>query len=309
MTTPGHRPHHIRRAIGLALVSVFLFTAMSAIVKWIASFGYAATQITFFRAVFALLLSVPILLVQVGPAGFRTARPLGYVLRGFIGVFGTVFCFYGLANLPLADSVAIGFTMPLWVALLSAPVLGERVGLRRWLALLAGFAAILIIVPPTGAAPLVPALAALAGNGLIGLTLVLLRRLNATERPQTIVFYYMAALTLGTSILAPLDWRTPDSAHDFLGLAAVGIMAGLAHTVITHAYRYAPAAVVASFDYTGMLWGVLFGYLVWDERPGANLYVGAAIVIGCGLYILLSEGRHGRVTDPVGETGASRPPH
>ncbi|MBM3573057.1 MAG: DMT family transporter, partial [Alphaproteobacteria bacterium] len=182
-------------------------------------------------------------------------------------------------------------TIPLWVTSLSVPILGERVGWSRWAAVLAGFAAILIIVPPSGDAPIIPALASLAGNGLTGLAVVLLRRLNATERPQTIVFYYMLALTLGTSVLVPFDWRTPASLHDFLGLAAVGIAAVCAHTMLTYAYRYAPAAVVAPFDYTGILWAVVIGYVVWGEQPTPNLYLGAVILIGCGLYILLTEGR------------------
>lgn len=293
-------PHQVRRAIGLAVLAIFSFTLMSAVVKWIGGAGYGATQITFFRALFALLTVTPILLIQVGPSGFRTARPWGFAFRGFIGVFGTVFCFYGMTHLPLADSVAIAFTIPLWITVLSWPLLGEPVGIGRWAAVLAGFAGVLVIVPPTGEAPVIPALVALVGNGLIGLTLVLLRRLNATERPQTIVFYYMVALTIGTAALAPFDWRTPASPGDWTALIAIGLIAALAHTLLTHAYRFAPAVVVATFDYTGILWGVLFGYLIWDERPGANLLIGAVIVIGCGLYVLLSEGRHGRVENPVG---------
>jgi drug/metabolite transporter (DMT)-like permease len=288
-------------------MAIFAFTSMGAVVKWIGGAGYAATQITFFRAFFALLTVTPILLIQVGPSGFRTARPWGFALRGFIGVFGTVFCFYGMANLPLADSVAIAFTIPLWITVLSLPVLGEPVGAGRWAAVLVGFAGVLVIVPPTGDAPLVPALVALAGNGLIGLTLVLLRRLNATERPQTIVFYYMVALTIGTAALLPLSWRTPATSGDWTALVAIGVIAALAHTLLTHAYRFAPAVVVATFDYTGILWGVLFGYFIWGERPGANLFIGAVIVTGSGLYVLLSEGRHGRVEDAVGGHRPARP--
>jgi drug/metabolite transporter (DMT)-like permease len=291
--------HDIRRAVAFAVAAIFAFTAMGAVVKWVGN-GYAATQVTFFRAFFALLTMTPILLIQVGPSGFRTARPWGFALRGFIGVFGTTFCFYGMANLPLADSVAIAFTMPLWVTVLSWPVLGEPVGAGRWVAVIAGFAGVLVIVPPTGDAPLIPAVVSLAGNGLVGLTLVLMRGLNATERPQTIVFYYMVALTIGTAALLPLDWRTPAAPGDWTALIATGVIAALAHTLLTHAYRHAPAVVVASLDYTGILWGVLFGYVIWDERPGANLFIGAVIVIGCGLYVLLSEERHGRVKDAVG---------
>jgi len=281
---PGVLRESIVRGALLAVFAVLLFSTMSALVKW-SSAGYAVTQLAFFRATFAMVPILPMFLAQ-GRSSF--ARPTwlgGIVLRGAIGVAGMVMVFYGVANLPLADSVAISFTVPLWVTALAAPFLGERVGGRGWIAVAAGFMGVMIIAPPTGRVDLVPALVCLIGNGLIACTLILLRRLGRHHRTATIVFYHTVALIIGTACLAPLDWRTPDAA-DWPFLVALGILGGTAHLVLTQAYRLAPAPTVAAIDYTAIFWGVLFGYAIWGETPDANLALGAAIVIASGLYIV-----------------------
>ncbi|MCK6449299.1 MAG: DMT family transporter [Alphaproteobacteria bacterium] len=283
---PGGAPSgdSVVRGVLWAVFAVFLFSVMGALVKW-SSAGYAITQLAFFRSTFALLPILPLLLAD-GRASFERPTWLGgIVLRGVIGVAGMVMVFYGVANLPLADSVAISFTVPLWVTALAAPFLGERVGGRGWIAVAAGFLGVMIIAPPTGRSDLVPALVCLAGNGLIGCTLILLRRLGRHHRTAAIVFYHTVALIIGTACLAPLDWRTPE-AGDWPFLVALGVLGGSAHLVLTQAYRLAPAPTVAAIDYTAIFWGVLFGYAIWGERPGANLVLGAAVVIASGLYIV-----------------------
>lgn len=272
------------RGVLWAVFAVFLFSTMGALVKW-TSAGYAVTQLAFFRAAFAMLPILPLFLAD-GRAAFEPPRWIGgLVLRGVIGVAGMTMVFYGVANLPLADSVAISFTVPLWVTALAAPFLGERVGWRGWIAVIAGFLGVMVIAPPTGRSDIVPALVCLIGNGLIGCTLIVLRQLGRHHRTAAIVFYYTVALIIGTGCLAPLDWRTP-SPGDWPFLVALGILGGLAHLVLTQAYRLAPAPTVAAVDYTAIFWGVLFGYVIWSERPGLNLVVGAAIVVASGLYIV-----------------------
>jgi drug/metabolite transporter (DMT)-like permease len=278
-------PQNLARGIAWAVLAMFLFSSMSALVKW-ASADYAVSQLAFFRAAFAMVPILPLFLSQGWTA--VSARPVwlgGIVLRGVVGVAGMVMVFYGVANLPLADSFAIAFTVPLWVTALAAPFLGERVGIRGWIAVATGFLGVLIITPPTGRVDLVPAAVCLAGNGLIGYSLVLLRQLGQRERTSTIVFYYTVALIVGTSFLAPLNWRTP-VLTDWPFLAGLGILGGLAHLTLTQAYRLAPAPTVAVIDYTAIFWGVLFGYVIWGEFPGANLMVGASVVIASGLYII-----------------------
>lgn len=272
------------RGIGWAILAVFLFSSMGALVKW-TSAGYAVTQLAFFRALFAMIPTLPLFLAQGTTAIARPGWIGGMVLRGVVGVAGMTMVFYGVANLPLADSVAISFTVPLWVTALAAPFLGERVGLRGWLAVLAGFLGVMIIAPPTGQVALLPAIACLIGNGLIGYALILVRQLSAYDRTPTIVFYYTITLILGTACLAPLDWRDPPPS-DWPLLVGLGVLGGGAHLAVTQAYRLVPAPTIVSFDYTAIFWGVLFGYWIWGEVPSANLVLGAAVVIASGLYIV-----------------------
>jgi drug/metabolite transporter (DMT)-like permease len=274
----------VARGVLWAVLAIFLFSSMSALVKWNGA-AYAVTQLAFFRATFAMVPILPLFLAQGGASMARPGWLGGIVLRGVVGVAGMVMVFYGVANLPLADSVAIAFTVPLWVTALAAPFLGERVGVKGWIAVTAGFLGVLVIAPPTGRVDLVAAFVCLVGNGLIGFSLILLRQLSRYDRTATIVFYYTVSLIVGTSCLAPLDWRTPPPA-DWPGLVGLGVLGGLAHITLTQAYRLAPAPTVAAIDYTGIFWGVLFGYAIWGEKPGANLALGAALVIGSGLYIV-----------------------
>lgn len=289
MTADAQRIANIRRGIALAITAIALFTGMISLVKFLST-SFAPMQIAFFRSVCALALCLPILLADSGLRGLRTTTPGAYVLRGFVGAGSIVSSFYGVSLLPIADWVAMSFMVPLFVTALSAPVLGETVGVHRWAAIALGFAGILIIVPPTGSASLWALVVGMTAQLLVSLALVLIRRMGNAERTTTIVFYYMVALSLMTAMVAPLDWRMPSGAQWSL-LALVGIVAGGAHLLITAAYRLAPASVISPFDYTGIVWAILLGYFVWGETPDINLFIGGAMVIASGLYVLISATR------------------
>ena len=289
MTTDAQRIANVRRGIALAVTAIALFTGMISLVKYLST-SFAPMQIAFFRSVCALGLCLPILLADSGLRGLRTATPSAYVLRGFVGAGSIVSSFYGVSLLPIADWVAMSFMVPLFVTALSAPVLGETVGAHRWAAIALGFAGILIIVPPTGSASLWALAVGMTAQFLVSLALVLIRRMGTAERTTTIVFYYMVALSLMTAMVAPLDWRMPSGVQWPL-LALVGIVAGGAHLLITSAYRLAPASVISPFDYTGIVWAILLGYFVWGEKPDINLFIGGAMVIASGLYVLINATR------------------
>jgi drug/metabolite transporter (DMT)-like permease len=279
----------LRRGVALALVAVALFTGMMALVKWLSA-SFAPMQVGFFRASCALAFCLPVVLADAGWRGLRTRQPGAYVLRGLCGVGAIVLSFHGVALMPIADWIAITFLVPLFVAALSAPMLGEHVGGRRWAAILVGFAGVLIIVPPTGQASAWALAVGVASQATVAMALVLIRRLGDAERTTTIVFYYMLALTLITSVLAPFDWRMPVGTQ-WLLLALVGVIAGAGHLLLTAAYKLAPASVIAPFDYSSILWAVLLGWFVWAEAPGLNLFLGAPLVILSGLYVVLTATR------------------
>lgn len=277
-----------RAGILWALLAVLLFSTMGALVK-LMSAHYAITQVAFCRSFFALLAILPLFLAQGAKLG-QSGWWLGHALRGAIGIAGMLAVYVSYARLPLADAVALTFTVPLWVTALAGPLVGERADARAWGAVVAGFAGVLVIFPPTGDADWLPVVMGLLGNGLIALQITLIRRLGRTDGTTRIVLYYTIALAAGTAVLAPIGWRTPSLDHAGI-LVAIGVIGGAAHLCLTQAYRIAPAAIVASFDYTGLLWSALLGYLLWQERPSANLAIGAVIIIASGIYVLQRSGR------------------
>lgn len=285
----------IRRGVALALVAVALFTGMIALVKWL-SRDFSPMQVAFFRASCALALCLPVALADGGLRGLRTAQPGAYALRGACGVASIVLSFHGVALMPIADWVAITFLVPLFVAALSAPMLGETVGWRRWIAIGAGLAGVLVIVPPTGTASAWALAVGVCAQMSVALALVLIRRMGAAERTTTIVLYYMLAMTGITALLAPLDWRAPEGTQ-WAMLAAVGVIGGCGHLLLTAAYRLAPASVIAPFDYTSIAWGVLVGWLAWGDEPSPRLLLGLPLVVGSGLYVVMS------ATRPAGGAG------
>jgi drug/metabolite transporter (DMT)-like permease len=291
---PRPRTGDLRRGTALALLAVLLFTVMVALVKWLSA-TFSPMQVGVFRAGCALALVLPVLLAVDGPRALRTTAPSAYVLRGLLGAGAIVTSFYAIAAMPIADWVAISFLVPLFVAALSGPMLGEQVGWRRWVAILAGFAGVLVIVPPTGAASAFALAVGVASQAMVAMALILIRRMGSRERTTTIVFYYMLSLTLITGLVAPAFWVRPQGS-EWLLLAAVGLIGGVAHLLVTAAYRLAPASVIAPFDYTGMLWALLIGWVVWRETPDANLLVGVPLVIASGLYVVMSAARRPQVS-------------
>jgi drug/metabolite transporter (DMT)-like permease len=164
------------------------------------------------------------------------------------------------------------------------------VGWRRWLAILAGLAGVLIIVPPTSSASALALAIAVSSQAMVTMALILIRRMRDRERTTTIVFYCMLSPALITSAIVPAFWLAPQGIEWAL-LALVGVIGGTAHMLLTAAYRPAPASVTAPFDYTDLLLALAVGWLVWNEIPDANLMVGGVLVIGSGLFVVMSAAR------------------
>lgn len=287
------------RGIAYALLGVFLFSAHDVLVKWLVA-DYPVLEIIFFRSLAALIPCALFVRREGGVRALRTRRRSLLLLRGLLGVsaFGPFYLAY--AFLPLADVIAIGFSAPLFVTALSAPLLGEKVGWRRWAAVVVGFLGVLVMVRPGSTMFEAAALLALAGSALYALAMIVTRRLVATETTAAvIVFANLVYIAVG-GLSLPFRWVAP-SAGDALLLAALGLITGCAQFWMTQAYRYARAATVAPFDYTALIWAVLFGYLIWGDVPGVGVALGASLVIATGLYILRRE------APPAAGFSAARP--
>lgn len=271
------------------VAGIFCLTLSDAQAKWLGD-HYSPIQILFLRA----LIAAPVVfLLAVSLAGRRALRTrhLGVHLgRGAINIISAS-CFYlGLRYLPLAENTAIAFAAPLFVTALSVVLLKEKVDGRRWLAVAAGFAGVLVIVRPGSASFQLAALLPLITALLYACMMITARAIGKNEGMLTTMFYIVIGQLVSSAIAIPWFWETPRLA-DMPLFAGVALFSTLGLTLITQGFRIGPASVVAPFDYTGLLWATLLGWLIWNERPEVSATIGAVFIAGSGLYIAWRETR------------------
>ena len=231
-------------------------------------------------------------LLMFAPMGvwdfWRTDR-LGLQLLRSLFLFGGTACnFVALRYLQLAETAAIFFAAPLIVAALSVPMLGEHVGPRRWTAIAAGFIGVLIVVRPGFGLVHWAVFLSFAAAIFASLYMITTRKLSHTERDVTTQFY---TALVGTAIMTPfvpLDWQTPTGAN-LVAIIAVGILGGIGHFILILAHRFAPAPTLAPFIYIQIIWMAGLGYFVFSDLPDQWTMLGAAVVVGSGLYLLYRE--------------------
>ena len=276
-----------RHAITCVLSASATFTVGSAVVKALTA-DFPVLEIVAFRSAVAFLALLPVLWRHGGIAALATRRPLGHGLRTICGFIGTVTAVYGYAVLPLATVTALGFAMPLFLTVLSVPLLGEHVGRRRGSAVLAGLGGVLLMLRPWqsgGALPLGPVAIVLAGVVAWALSMISIRRMGeAGERNVTIVAWY----SLGTAALAAIGavphWIAP-TIPQLVELTAVGLLSGVAQLLMTEGYRNGETTLLAPFEYGAILYATILGVALWGEWPDCWSLLGVAVLIGAGLYI------------------------
>lgn len=275
------------RGIGLMVLSVALFSIMDALVKLLAQ-TYHPFQVAFFRSLFALLPIGVMVAARGGMPILATRRLGGHAARSVVGIAALLMFFYSFAHMKLADVVAVGFAAPLFITALSVPLLGEKVGWRRWSAVLVGFAGVILVVDP-GSGILDPvALIALSAALFYAFAVVVIRKLSSTESNAAIVFYFSVAATLVCGAMMPFLWIPPTAEHLVL-LALIGILGGSAQYVMVEAFRWGPVSVLVPFEYTAIAWSLSFGFFAFGETASVQMLVGVAIIAASGLYILHRE--------------------
>jgi drug/metabolite transporter (DMT)-like permease len=284
---PASSRDDVRRGIFFVVLSILMFGVANALVK-LASETYPVTEIIFFRCMFGLLPATWLVLKAGGFGTLHTHRFGEHLSRALVQFLSMMSIFIAFRMMPLTDAIAITFASPLFMTVLSIPLLGERVRLHRWGAVIFGFGGVLLMVNPGPSTLESGAIFALANAFLGALVTIALRRMSVTETTSTLVFYQIA-ITAGFSlVLLPLGWVTP-TWTDLLILGAIGIASGVGQFWWTQAYRFAPASVAAPFSYMSMIWAVLFDFLIWHSIPTLGLLGGAVIVVLSGLYILYRE--------------------
>jgi drug/metabolite transporter (DMT)-like permease len=275
------------RGIGFALLAMALFTFQDAITKWLTA-DYSIFQLLFMRSL--LLLPPCLAYLRLAGASWWPRRPGPVLVRCILGFLAWVCFFAALREMPLADVIAITFAAPLCVTALSVPLLGEAVGLRRWAATAVGFAGVLIIVRPGGEMFGAAAALALLATLFYALSVIMIRD-QAKSETSALLLLSGVVVNLGLSALAqPLVWITPDGPALAL-MTIMGLAAGMGQFALIQAYRFAPAAVVAPFDYTALIWAVLLGWLLFADLPGPAVIAGASVVVASGLYTFHRETR------------------
>ncbi|GEK49232.1 membrane protein [Bisbaumannia pacifica] len=268
---------------------VFCLSVGDAISKWLGEV-HSPVQIIFFRTLVSLPLIALIARFYGGLRKLTTRRPGVHLVRGLFAT-GTMLCFvFGLTLLPLAETTAIAFAAPLFVTLLSVPLLGEKVGRLPLVAALVGFLGVLVVVRPGGAGFEVGGLVVVGAALCYAMLMITARRYGVREYLWAMVFYVTLVPLVVTGVLLPWVWQVPAPLH-WLGFLGAGIFGIGAMACITLAFRHAPAALAAPFDYTGMLWAVLLGWWIWGEIPDAWVFAGSALIIGSGLAIAFHERR------------------
>jgi drug/metabolite transporter (DMT)-like permease len=262
-------------------------TMSDAATKWLTA-SLPIGEILFVRAL-VVTIAIGLIMWRSGSfAGLRIGRFRNIGTRSVLAVCSTFLIVASLARLPLNEVIAILFVGPLFVAVLATPLLGERVSVHRWLAVLIGFTGMLIMVRPGTAGFQLVALLPVVAALVAATRDIVTRRISTAETSIAILFYSMVALTLVGLATAPFGWRPMDGGELAIVILA-GLMFGIGHYFVIEGYRYAEASVVSPYRYTNLIWAALLGFVLWGEIPSIWVLAGTPLVVGSGLYILLHE--------------------
>lgn len=278
------------RLIGIGLVSFtyLLFSLLDGSAKWLVG-SVPVIVVVWLRFATHVVVAGAVLFPLRGWSLIKTNHLRWHVLRALMFMAMTGINFWALQYLQLTVTSSISFTVPLIIALLGAPLLGEKLDRGRWAAILVGFAGVVVIIRP-GSAGFHPAmLASLVNAVLYALFMLMTRRLAAYDSPETIQYLPALGAAIGLAPFALAAWESPEGWLEWAVACLMGVLGGLGHYLLALAHRYAPATVLAPFLYQQVFYMALFGYLVFGDLPGVAVWTGAAIVIASGLYLFNRE--------------------
>ncbi len=293
---PGH-PTDARRAALLMLGSVAVFSLMDAGLKTLSA-HYPPFQVAALRGASSLPLVLAWALATSGPRALLRVRWPLHLLRGVLGIVMMASFVYALRTLPLSTAYSIFFVAPLLITALSVPILGERVGPRRWSAIAVGLAGVLVVLRPGGEGMLTLAgLAVLLAAFGYAVSAITVRVLARTDSTQAITFWLLALMALGAGALAAPGW-VPLRGEHFAIIAGIGLAGALGQWSITEAFRRGEASMIAPLEYSALVWGLLLDLTLWGVLPDGITWLGAGIIVASGLYLLRRERVHAEAEHP-----------
>lgn len=281
-TQPG-----VAGAIGMMLLGILLFAVNDTLGKWLLG-AYTVGQLMLMRSISGLLAMAPSMR-RVGPAAFvAPSRPRLQVLRVVFSTAESSMFFWALRDLKLAEVMTYYMAAPIYVTALSPLLLGERVGWRRWAAVGVGFCGVVLALHPSPGSISAGAVCALAGSFSYALFLLTTRKLSGTPGTVLVTYQLITALLFGATLVASGGWISPGPL-DLALMLVLGLGSLGGNLCVTQSLRMAPASVVVPYQYTLILWGMVFGYLCFGEVIGPLPLAGAGIIVGAGLFIFVRE--------------------
>ena len=282
------RANRIARGAAGILIGIALLAAMDAVAKLLVIDGIHALQILAMRSVIIVVALLVLFVAKRNLNELRPTRPWIQAIRGIVGIIAPLAFFLSLKSLPLTDAVVTFFTSAFAITIVSAVLLKERVGVHRWCAVIVGYIGVIIAMSPTGTG-------SLGGYALVLVSSVAYaglftsgRWLTETESISSLVFSYNAGSGLVACLLLPWIWSTMQPG-DWMLMSLLSLLAVTGHFAMTYAFSVAEASSIAPFEYSALLWAILFDYLLWDSQPVAATLLGAVIIVASALYVLMRE--------------------
>jgi drug/metabolite transporter (DMT)-like permease len=285
-------------AIALMCATMICFTGQDTCAKWLSA-SMPTAQIVWARYIGAAVIALAASRSLSRPVTLRSKRPWLQLVRSVLLLGATTANIVALRQLQLSETATIGFLTPIFVALLAGPLLGEKVSTERMIAIALGFLGVVIATRPGTAAFQPIVLLAVAGVVCNSGYVLATRKLAGADAAQTTLAWTQIAGIVFLTPLLPWIWRQPQSAIDWLVMAAMGVFAATSHGMLIVAHRFAPAPTLTPFTYTQLIWMIVSGVLVFGDWPAASTLVGAALVVACGAYLALRERRGRQVTQPM----------
>ncbi len=278
---------NVVHGILIMLAAVTVFSGVNLFAK-LGGEVVPVTQVIWARFTGHMLFALIVFMPRHGIGMVRAARPGTQILRSLMNLCGTIAMFFGLRYLQLAEAVSILFVMPLLIAALSVPLLGERLDVERWIIVAVGFGGVLVILRP-GLGVVHPAAVLVFGAAIaVSLYNILTRKVARDDRPETTLVYSTLLGTIAMSAVVPFDWIWP-SAYGWSVMVACALCGAVGHWLMILAMQRAPAPILAPYHYTQIIWATIFGVTIFDQIPDLLTYVGATIVIASGLYLSYRE--------------------
>lgn len=280
--------------ITMMLLGILLFSVNDVLGKWLVA-TYTVGQVVLLRSVAALIVIAPFVVKQGIGRTLRPERPWLQVLRVTLGSCEVALFYWAVSYLPLADTMTLWLAAPVWAVILAALLLGERVDAGRWLAVVVGFVGVAVALKPSGQSLTLPAIIALVGSVSFAAMMITARQLRGTPDVTLVAWQTLGAFVMGL-ILLPFGWTTPSLAHIGL-LGLLGIVAMAAHLCVTRSLKLAEASVVVPYQYTLIVWALIFGWFIFGDWPSLSMLIGSGLIVAAGLALLVLERRAGKTTE------------